>query len=232
MRDCFVKKVVLSSSPAKDSQFVAVAILHHGNSLAYCRNGDERWRFIEGANSYCEDVIYRDGFFYAVNTFGLIAICDVNGDFPTVSYIERPRLLRGDIQYLVSVGDDLILVTRHLRSNFWPELDQTVYRTTQFNVSKLGDGPKWERVTDLGDYMIFIGQNSSFALLASDFPGCMGNCIYYTDDYSDSNYDGFLEEQDMGIYRLGDASIEELPCYSPNFALRSTPPIWLSPNPC
>ncbi|KAI3418126.1 uncharacterized protein J3R85_013996 [Psidium guajava] len=232
MRDCFVKKVVLSSSPVKDSQFVAVAMLHHGNSLAYYRNGDERWRFIEEANSYCEDVIYRDGLFYAVNTFGLIAVCDVNGDFPRVSYIETPRHFAGDIQYLVCVGDDLLLVTRHLDSDFWPELDQTVYRTTLFDVFKLGDKPRWEWVTELGDYMIFIGQNSSFALPASDFPGRMGNCIYYTDDYSDSNYDGLLEEQDMGIYRLGDKSIEKLPCYSSNFALWSTPPIWLSPNPC
>lgn len=232
MRDCFVKKVVLSSSPAKGGQFVAVAILHHGNNLAYCRDGDERWRFIEEANSYCEDVIYRDGLFYAVNTFGLIAVCDVNGDSPRVSYIETPRHFGADIQYLVTVGDDLMLVTRHLDSDFWPELDQTVYRTRVFNVFKLGNKPRWEWVSDLGDYMIFIGQNSSFALLASDFPGSMGNRIYYTDDYSDSNYDWFLEEQDMGIYRLGDASVEKLPCCSPDFASRSTPPIWLSPNPC
>ncbi|XP_056163974.1 F-box protein SKIP23-like [Syzygium oleosum] len=232
MRDIFVKKVVLSSSPAKDSRFVAVAMLHHRSRLAYCRNGDEGWRFIEEANFYSDDVIYRDGLFYAVSSYGRIAVCDVNGDSPRVSYIDKPRVVCGDIQYLVSVGDDLMLVTRHLDSNFWPELHQTVFRTKLFDVFKLGDEFRWEWVADLGDYMIFIGQNSSFALRASDFPGCMGNCIYYTDDHSDSNCDGFLEEQDMGIFRLEDESFEKLPCYSPNFASPSTPPIWFSPNPC
>lgn len=48
-----------------------------------------------------------------------------------------------------------------------------VFRTVGFHVFKMDwSGPRWEKVNNLGDRMLFIGLNSSFSLSASDFPGC------------------------------------------------------------
>ncbi|XP_022772597.1 F-box protein SKIP23-like [Durio zibethinus] len=237
MRDSFIKKIVLSANPSKDLHFVAIAILNQTGELAYCKNGDESWRFIEDAQSYSQDVIYCKGLCYAVDKQGGIVICDVRHESPRVSFIETPRQLMGDMQYLVNSGDELLLVTRHLDLDFNFEPDQyyLIYRTKRFEVSRLvWRGPHWERVKSLYDKMLFIGENSSLSLSASDFTGCKGNCIYFTDDYSETNYDGAFGEHDIGIYKLWDGSIEPLPCYPRNsfFRLHWPTPLWITPSPC
>ncbi|KAI8549374.1 hypothetical protein RHMOL_Rhmol06G0019600 [Rhododendron molle] len=227
MRDLFIKKVVLSSSPSVDLNFIVLAILNQTGDLAFCKNGYRSWLFIEDAQSYCEDAIYCNGLFYAVNKLGQIAVCDVTGEFPRVSFICTPPQIGGDLLYLVSLSsDELLLVTRYL------DLEILDYGTREFRVYRLDlSGPKWERVTSLGDQMLFLGENSSVALSASDFPGCKGNCIYYTDDYSELNYDGMAGNHDLGVYNLEDGSIDPLPCCYSLPRMR-WPPIWVTPNPC
>lgn len=235
MRDFFIKKVILSSSPSNDSDFIAVAILNQSGDLAFCKKGDESWRFIEQALYYCEDVIYRDGLFYAVDNLGRIAVCDLHGDSPRVSFIDLSWQRRGDMQYLVEASGELLLITRYLDYVFIEHQCGMEFKTVQFKVHKLDiSGPKWESVETLGDLMLFLGENSSLAFSASDFPECKGNRIYFTDDYSDLNYDGCLGNQDIGIYDFDDDSLEPLPCYpyNSNIRLRWPPPIWVSPNPC
>lgn len=238
MRDGFIKKVALSSSPLKAINFTAIAILNQTGDLAYCSNRSQSWTIIENARSFCEDVIYLNGFFYAVNKSGQIAVCDLTGYSPEVSFIETPSQAGGDMQYLVSSADELLLVTRYLDLEFQddhPFMQQYIlYRTIRFEVFRLDrSGPRWVRVRNLGDKVLFIGENSSLSLSATDFSGCIGNCIYHTDDYSETNYDGHFREHDLGIFKLWDGSIEALPCYPRNFLSRSPwpPPIWISPNP-
>lgn len=237
MRDVFIKKVVLSLSPAKDSNFIAVAILNQTGDLAYCKNGGQCWTIIEGAQSYSEDVIYKKGLFYAVGKGGSMAVCDVSGEVSRVSVIQMPRQIGGDLQYLVSSEDELFLVTRYLGLEFdlEPYHPHLIYRTIKFEVFRVNwSGPQWEIVRSLGDKVLFIGENSSLALSASDFSGCVGDCIYYTDDYSETNYDDVYGENDLGIFKLQDGSIEPLPSYPRNlhYQLQWPPPLWVTPNPC
>ncbi|XP_034675006.1 F-box protein SKIP23-like [Vitis riparia] len=233
MRDSFIKKTILSSSPANGSDFIAVVILNQTGDLALCRKSDDSWTFLEDAQSYSEDVIFHRGLFYAVNKYGSIAVCDVSGSSPRVSIIEMPQQFGGDLQYLVESGEELLLVTRYLDLTYDVEPDQTslIYRTTRFQVCRLDSkAPRWEVVSSLGDRALFLGENLSLSLSSVDFPGCKGNCIYYTDDYSEDNYDGIGGEQDLGIFNLEDGSIEPLPCS--HFRIRWPPPLWVTPNPC
>jgi hypothetical protein len=240
MRDSFIKKLVLSGSPGNESDFVALAILNQTGDLAYCKKGENQWRFIEAAQSYCEDAIFHKGKFYAVNKYGGVAVCDVSGVSPIVSYINTPRQSGGDMQYLVTdEDDDILLVTRYLELEFDVDHYQLdiIYNTTEFQVYKLNlssNGWSWVDVTSLEDKVLFVGENSSLALRASDFPGCKGNRIYYTDDYSEWNYDGVNGDHDLGVYNIEDGSIEALPCYPRNSytGRRWPPPIWVTPNPC
>lgn len=112
MRDSFFKKRVLSSSPLGPNGFTALAILNQTGDLAFCRNGDRSWTFIDGARSYSEDVVFRDGLFFAVNKYGGVAVCDLGGGSPSVSFIDTPRKMGADLQYLVNSGVDLLLVPR------------------------------------------------------------------------------------------------------------------------
>ncbi|XP_059460504.1 F-box protein SKIP23-like [Corylus avellana] len=236
MRNSFIKKVVLSSAPLKNKNFIALAILNHSNILVYCKNGDQSWSFIHVARFFCEDVIYYNDLFYAVDKNGAIAVCDVNGSSPTVSVIRPPLQLGGDMQYLVNSGDDeLLLVTRYVDLQYDdtdPYVPSEFYKTVGFEVFRMNWGePRWERVTSLGDRMFFIGENMSISFLAYDFRACLGNCIYFTDDCE--FYDGAFGDYDLGIFKLWDGSIEPLPCYQRNpHSQTHWPPIWVTPNPC
>ena len=37
-------------------------------------------------------------------------------------------------------------------------------------------------VNNLGDQVFFLGKDSSFSVSATEFSGCKGNCIYFTDE--------------------------------------------------
>ncbi|PON60612.1 F-box domain containing protein [Parasponia andersonii] len=229
IRDSFVKKVILSSSPKESDGFVALAILNQTGDLAFCKDGDQSWTFIEGARSYSEDAVYCNGLFYAVNKYGAVAVCDVRGSSPNVSIIETPRQLGADMQYLVSSGNELLLVSRYLDLDYVNS--EELYRTVGFDVFRMDwSGPRWDKVKDLGDRMLFIGQNSSLSLSASDFPGCFGNCIYFTDDYSKLNYESVFGECDSGIFRLWDRTIEGQ--WNSHCTEHWPTLVWVSPNPC
>ena len=45
---------------------------------------------------------------------------------------------------------------------------------------------KWLKVKDLGDVSFVLSKDSNFALLAQDYYGCEGNCIYFYFDYKTS----------------------------------------------
>lgn len=238
MRDSFIKKIVLSSNPSKHNDFSAVAILNHSGDLAFCGSGGGSWTFVEDAPSDCEDVIYSDGLFYAVDKFGVVSMIDLRGLQSQVSVVSTARQFAGDIQYLVKLGHELLLVTRYLdivNDAMDDELISLIYRTVRFEVFRMEwEGPRWEKVESLDEMALFVGENSSVAFSAADSAGISGNCIYYTDDYSENDYQGEGEEPDMGIYRLCDGSVQPLPYYSGSSRSRRRllPPIWVTPNPC
>lgn len=241
MRDSFIKKVVLSSSPQSDNNnnknFIALAILLQPDILAYCKNGDQSWTLLHSARFFCEDVIYHKDLFYAVDKQGAIVVCDLHSESPSVSIIRMPIESRGDRRYLVNSGDELLMVTRYVELHYdgiAPYSLNAFYKTVRFEVFRMvWSGPRWEKVTSLGDRMLFVGENSSFSLPASDFPGCLGNSIYFTDDDCEFNLDSDLGEYDLGIFKIWDGSIEPLPCYQRNpHSQVHGPPIWVTPNPC
>lgn len=239
MCNSFIRKVVLSSSPSQSNDFVAFAIVGQHN-LAFCRKGHDSWAFVISEELYCwEDAIHHNGLFYVVSKEGTIAVCGVEGSLPPqVTIIQTaPMEFSGDIYYTVFSGKDMLLVSRILEHEFDDAGGECnlVYRTVGFEIFKMSWSElKWQRIETLGDCVLFIGGNSSVSLSASDFVGCLRDCIYFTDDYSESNYDDACGKHDVGIFSLWDQSIELLPCYPRNsYSRLGWPlPIWVSPNPC
>ncbi|PIA56755.1 hypothetical protein AQUCO_00700840v1 [Aquilegia coerulea] len=232
MRNVFIQKVVLSSSPL-DGDFIVVAILNETGELAFFKNGSNCWSMIDGARNYAEDVVYYNGLFYAVSRRGAVAVLDLGGDFPAVVTVIPPTpLCGGDILYLVVSYGELFLVNRYLNleDDIEPNL---IYVTVGFSVFKLDtSGLIWAPVESLGDRMFFLGGNSSLCLYASHYHGVKGNCIYFTDDYVEANDDGARGNHDVGVFRLDDGGIDSLLCWSGHSQLVSPPHIWVTPNPC
>lgn len=242
MCDDFIAKIVFSTSPSLSDEFVALAIVdvYSCNNLAFCKKGYDSWIFLTKKNDYYfwEDVVYYNGLFYAVSKGGTIAVCDVNSHRVSIFQMTVPVQFSGDIHYVVFSGEDMLLVNRILEEDFSdePNYDMLVYRTVGFTVFKMDwNAMAWNRIEALGDKALFVGVNSSMCFSAGDFVGCCGDCIYFTDDYSEGNHDDACGKHDFGIFRLYDGIIDPLlPSYSRNsYSLLECPlPIWISPNPC
>ncbi|RZC48550.1 hypothetical protein C5167_016978 [Papaver somniferum] len=192
---------------------------------------------IDDARSYCEHVIYYKSLFYAVNKKGSLAICDVNGIAPLVTLMSPVlpfSVSNADVLYLVASSAELLLVTRYLDLVHDPLVEFASYKTVGFNAFQLDVSsiPKWVEVKSLGDQMLFLGTNSSLCLLASEFSGCQGNSIYFTNDCSEANDDGIHGNHDSGVFNMGDRSIEALPYCTTGYDWSFLPPpVWLTPNP-
>ncbi|KAE8057333.1 hypothetical protein FH972_014034 [Carpinus fangiana] len=207
MRDLFIRKILFVQ--VNKDNFVAVAIINKTGELAYCKKGDKRWAFMDSHGRSWRDVAYYNRKFYAVNLdgsrVGEYDVLNVNGRFSTVSVVII--LVPGEVTsfsnychsvYLVNSGDDLLLVVRLLDHQFPREgnaLIRTVYFDVyRFSLIRLRTG-HWDKVKDLGDRLLFVGENScvslSLSLSAADvrgclenprYDGCLNNCIYFMDD--------------------------------------------------
>ncbi|KAF6160122.1 hypothetical protein GIB67_021419 [Kingdonia uniflora] len=202
-----IKKVVLSASPSSvDGEYIAVAVLNGDFDLAFCRKGDDE---------------------------GRVAVCKLKGPSPIVDIVARASSsqCRLRIIYIVESNGEFLFVKRHLNLlNSKPDL---VYVTVGFLIYKLSSNfSEWIQIGSLGDRLLFLGRNSSFSLSASNFQGCEGNCVYFTDDYSEPYEGGVRGNNDFGLFHVGDNSIEPFPCYTEISQFIWPSPIFLTPNPC
>ncbi|XP_038704797.1 uncharacterized protein LOC120000752 [Tripterygium wilfordii] len=195
MRDRFIKKIIISSTPLKDAGFVAVALLRY---------------------------------------HGEIMVCNLKSDPPTVSIIKMRGIPSEVIlcaeMYLVGSEDELFLVLRHLDNRYYYDctLSGRTRRFDAFRIDRSEQLARWIAVTDVGERALFVGQNESVCFMASEYRGCMGNCIYFTSNVDTMPFNDHLGEYDTGIYKLSDGTIESLPPCPRNLR---PPPIWVTPNP-
>ncbi|KAF6148474.1 hypothetical protein GIB67_038829 [Kingdonia uniflora] len=149
------------------------------------------------------------GQFHALTHEGILMICDVNSIKPEATVFASPsvRGIRGGL-YLAEMSGELHMVIRKRKiTNLNPfnYLNEIGYKTTGFDVYKLDvDTKKWVQLQNLGGNALFLGNNSSFSLLASNYPEVKGNCIYFTNN--NCIWDP-RDDADMGVYDLSDTSI-------------------------
>ncbi|XP_042485859.1 putative F-box protein At5g55150 isoform X3 [Macadamia integrifolia] len=99
LRDFFILKVVLSSSPS-NPDYISIAIYSDWGKLAIARSGDEVWTTIPSEWFAFTDVIYYKEQFYAINWNGEVVSCDV-GAHPKTTLITTPARESYGQKYLV-----------------------------------------------------------------------------------------------------------------------------------
>ncbi|KAF9588747.1 hypothetical protein IFM89_015474 [Coptis chinensis] len=183
--------------------------------LFFTRPGtDDSWIAlgIEREHHY-NGLLYYKGEYYALRFGGdLVLVKGLDGaPLPTASLVTSSRNFNfsRDGIYLVATSSDLLKVTRFCDNS----------RATQrFLVHKLDFAEtKWLEVESLSNCALFVGVNDSFSVVASDFPGCHENCIY------------FFTGDDKGIFNLQDGTIQTI-CPSDSKFI-SLQPIRFSANP-
>lgn len=239
---------------AMSDDATVVAVVHDGSALAFCRIDDRVWTSVSvtaGYNGY-SDVIHHKGQFYAITTEGSIGILHINTPNPCVQNLTGLDTI--GVQsfvrtYLVadSASMSLFIIVRdslrpdEVQDQYYPEYEVPIAEyiwlcTSGFKVYELGLEENGEykknpvQVESLGDRVIFLGQNSSMLLMASEFAGFKGNRIYFTDDYMES----YLFESpigigcvDLGIFNMEDKTIQ--PLFRDRFHPYFSPPVWIAP---
>ncbi|KAF9616480.1 hypothetical protein IFM89_029777 [Coptis chinensis] len=203
LRKIAVFKFVMSSSmPDSENDCIVMVICSQFNSLAFARPGDETWTIIDSPPQQAHsDILFFNGRFYAIHAGGILRICEINEPVPkTIDFLPPPDDIElSDRFYLVEISGHLHLVARGLDQDQNAPEDTGRYVTDWFEVYKLNfDAKKWIVLSDFGDYSIFIGTNSSFAISTSEYPGFKANYIYFTDDHEECYK--FGGGHNMGFY--------------------------------
>ncbi|KAK9665475.1 hypothetical protein RND81_14G114400 [Saponaria officinalis] len=114
----------------------------------------------------------------------------------------------------------------------WEKAAPAVYKprfSLDYNSTK-----NWFPVDALRDGARFLGDNYSMYVIASQFPGCRPNSVYFTDDVQDADMKLLFSHQftchrEIGIFHLDNNMIERIECPLPT-ASRLPPPIWINPT--
>ncbi|CAL1398123.1 unnamed protein product [Linum trigynum] len=243
--DLYMEKVVMMWLDSEPSEFVLLTI-HLSGKLVLFRSGDRTWTIIGegmGMDSPYDDVIVHKGKLIGVDNTGKVVSVSKDADLTLVA---NP-VFGGDKKYLIqSSRDQLLLVDMYLSidteeenfdigEEFMGHLAQYMReRTVRFKVYRLDAGEKaWVELGSLGDTVLFIGDDSSFAASSSDLYGCKGNCIFFVDTYNARELGGLGKEDDgmwvegICVFELESGSMGPLVNYPEYHKIFWPPPRWL-----
>ncbi|XLR25056.1 uncharacterized protein LOC107641505 [Arachis ipaensis] len=224
-------KVVINSAPNNDNKdFMAVAIYGQLNRLAFYKPNNKRWSWSGlTTDTSFEDAIFFKEKIYAVDYDGQLHKFDTNTESgtvvggihapPPIGYTTSPYKLK----YVIGCANgNILMLVRHYASLRGTEKEHKELETMKFEIYELRKGSKkWSRLHSLGNYVVFIGFNSSVQMLPTNFLG-KGNQIYYTDNLIELKSSDFASTRDMGIFDLKDTSFRRI--------LRDVkffcPPVW------
>nr|XP_010911025.1 F-box protein SKIP23-like [Elaeis guineensis] len=233
-RDYCIEKIVLSSSPHAGVPWTAMALLGLTGDIMFWRPGDANWTVIVRRRRTLDIVCYN-GLFYSIDNAGKLVAVDVDADpsadAKTTVVVHRSFDTLGDRKYLVESDGEILLAVRYVHAFYG--LRHT-HRTHSFDIYKLDlkGEPKCSMVKSLGGRALFLGTNHSFSFPSADFPGCRGNCIYFTDDLQGYVYRSF-GGYGSGLFNIEEDSVQPFPCYHPIDSRFVWPlPVWITPNLC
>ncbi|XP_010028787.2 F-box protein SKIP23 isoform X2 [Eucalyptus grandis] len=181
----------------------------HGK-LAMFKSREKRWSIVQDMPSPYDDMISFKGEFYTVDNAGRTVVVGLD---LSVTLIAQPNFDGLQTKCLVESVGELLLVYMH-----WDE-------TPRFKVYKLDREEKvWNEVKDLGDRVLFLGDECTFSASAADLGACKGNCIFFIDqdgDIAASSLKIVVYDMESGIF----GPIEDYAGYSELFW---PPPDWIA----
>ncbi|XP_050241620.1 putative F-box protein At1g65770 isoform X2 [Quercus robur] len=192
--------------------------LFHEGKLGYVKYGDENWTFVDDHNFFYDDITVYKGQPYVVDRLGIVSWIDSSMKLIQFS---PPLCGLGNQKHLVESCGELYVVDRSFDRERRFDQDLRRYRlcpkTVNIEVYKLDQ--EWGckvMVKNLGDQVFFLGKDSSFSVSATEFSGCKGNCVYFTD------------ENDIGVFYFENQKIGRIVDFQDRCHLIWPPPSWLS----
>ncbi|XP_060671357.1 uncharacterized protein LOC132803119 [Ziziphus jujuba] len=207
----FVKaqKFVLSGDPYLGSNFevivVASAGARNGTVVAHLKYGNEFWTYSERFSSFYNfNFTFYKNRILGATCFGQILSVNVSSDDTSRRF--EIKAINGDVDfecasvsYLVeTTKNDLLMV---LRCNICKCLPQVCVKYKVYKLVELNGELECVLVSNLDGHCLFLGKCQPISVLASNYPGCNEDSIYYS--YADFNDNGVEE------FSLEDQSVRE-----------------------
>ncbi|KAF7066406.1 hypothetical protein CFC21_072397 [Triticum aestivum] len=190
-----VVQVFLSGDPLTSPDWMAIASQKlystgtcMGQTLFFWRPGDAAWTMqLERPNGRIDSSAFHQGKFYFTDIGWTLHVYDLDRSPPKLvrsTYLYSALRERHGFRqfpgggrpawYVVAFNGELLLVVMYRAPNIKAV---EVYR------------PDWaaerlelrDKVTDLGEYSLFLGRGDAFALCAKDFTMIRRNCLYFVE---------------------------------------------------
>ncbi|KAL6187848.1 hypothetical protein ACLB2K_039243 [Fragaria x ananassa] len=209
----YIPNVILSANPnLQPDNYLVIALYHCDTKLAFIKGGQEHWKdwvYLDRRQRCLHEVTFYKNQIFIVGSRGRIVSFDVNycnvpRKRPKAKRLTPPAPFRtyAANSYLVksSKGDHLWHVRRLLSfcnvTNIHKYREKFMVYKVMFDL-KNGAVVQQVEVKSIGDEALFLGGGHSVSVLASNFPGCKPNSIYYT------NYDvPYFEHACRKPYRI------------------------------
>ncbi|XP_062014426.1 uncharacterized protein LOC133730946 [Rosa rugosa] len=235
----YVYKATMSGDPIQDPNNCIVFVIYMEQSLlAFIKPGKgTAWTYVDASVDstvrgcrLVEEVTCLEGKFYAVNHWSeLISFYVTAESYSNVKLVVPAGFKPNCIikRYLVETKDkELLMVQRYIEFD-----DEKYIRVTKkFRFFKLNFNLcKWIEETSLGDFALFLGDNTSEAMMPSKFSSCRPNHIYFNHDRDLFSRYG---PHDYGVYNIKEESFSQpYTKQAKNLVKKSNRlPIWVVPS--
>lgn len=255
--DYFFAKAILSAEPTlHPDNYILMVIYGSSRRLRFIQPGSpahDSWIYVR----VLQDPKNSNGLFYALHDSGAV-ICpkvDLRSPLKGFSGYVTTNLItetHWPLRYLVeSCSGDLLQVLRFEKldeftdENFSAEFKIFKYQNQRSCFPKPSDskselGSGWVELSSLGDDVLFLGDNASLSVLASDFPGGVlrSGSIYFSFGFRPELL--VLQQPyhrkgplDMTVVNQETKSVEALNIHQDAYwysAMLNRPPIWVVPT--
>ncbi|XP_048421827.1 uncharacterized protein LOC125468991 [Pyrus x bretschneideri] len=207
----FVNKATLSADPILEADKCIVMVIHEreGNNLAFFGlTKDTSWTYVvDETLRSLQDVVHVGNKFYVVKEMGTLFSFDITSDqsISDKQWVAADTLecFQKSVKTYVVVLDDneLLMVQRVV------EFDDGGRWTNEVGIFKLNfDMYEWIETETLGHVALFLDDNFSISVKASNFSGCLPNCIYFNYNFDCVNsYPEHRLNDDYDVYDSGTA---------------------------
>ncbi|KAJ4812203.1 F-box family protein [Rhynchospora pubera] len=167
-----------------------------GHSLAFWNKEDKNWRFARTKAD--SEGVYHKGKLFICCDVGTVAINLNTGG--KLLQVPRSNQMR-PFYCLIDAGSALLGIVQHHLCTDGMSLENCWFDV--YRLEEEEEPPRWVKLSDIGDLMIFLNSNNGFCLSADDFDGIRGNCIYFTKWYAkyDNNYRTLIGRYELGEKR-------------------------------
>ncbi|KAJ8629400.1 hypothetical protein MRB53_022723 [Persea americana] len=157
---------------------------------------------------------------------GTMGFCRIGDDAYTHIHCNAPM---DDVIYHKDILTDRMFVIPRVVERLSGRHETRHFEVFYFSLEEWTRDKTFKKLTKVESLGNRVGHSSSKIVIASQFPGLKGNCIYFTDNLMQGYYQSSDGCCGSGVFNLEDGTIEEL--FTDRFHPMMSPPIWIATPP-